>query len=513
MKRIILLMMMMAVVIIHTACEKNPNEIADNFKLGLDVNFLEYTAQVEIQDLEDGSYPENIKLTPVTDYGTAILNSAGERNFKVSKGSITLILNPMDRPQSANEVKTFDFIASAPGYQSSKVKVSFTENNKTVQIPVSLLNKTKESDGVSSVSEKADLSESELKESKVVNFGNKSNKQTNGSVEVKAGTKFLNTSGKVLSGSSISMEVIDVDANTTNLVKIFPGGFTDQTVSKNGTTERTSFLPMSYTSINMYVGDEEVKDFSESINVKMEIDKNLYNPKTATKVKAGDQLALYSYELENGMWVYEKEVTITGIGNQLYANFETDHLTDYSLVAELPVCSDIFEINNPTDSNIQAKIELEIAGSTETRIYKIIEQNLAPGVNQIPYNGVGENISLKLYTSGNVITVDNISCGESPAIEMPTPDSELLTITINIPCEDVTLNIASYPIKYRKLGDTTWINGIIKDLVLKSYEMEAGNTYEFQIEFDGQIYTYEEFINSNDYQFNVDSELCSEINF
>ncbi|WBL23607.1 hypothetical protein [Zunongwangia sp. HRR-M8] len=513
MKRVLLLMMMMAVIIIHTACENTPNEVADNFKLGLDVNFLEYTAQVEIQDLEDGSYPENIKLTPVTDYGTAILNSAGERNFKVSEGSITLILNPMDRPQSANEVKSFDFIASAPGYQSSKVKVSFTENNKTVQIPVSLINKTKESNGVSSVSEDADLSESELKESKTLNFGNQTTKQTNGSVEVKAGTKFLNKSGEVLSGNSINMEVIDVDANTTNLAKVFPGGFADQSVSKNGNTERTSFLPMSYTSINMYVGTEEVKDFTESIEVKMEIDQNLYNPKTATKIKAGDQLALYSYELENGMWVYEKEVTISSVGNQLYANFETNHLTDYSIVAELPVCSDIFEINNPTESNIQAKIELEITGDTETRIYKIIEQNLVPGVNQIPYNGIGDNISLKLYTSGDVITVDNISCGESPVIEMPTPDSELLTITINIPCENVDLNIASYPIKYRKLGDTQWINGIIKDLTLESYEMEAGNTYQFQIEFDGQIYTYDEFISSANYQFNVDSELCSEIDF
>ncbi|WP_348662058.1 hypothetical protein, partial [Zunongwangia profunda] len=72
---------------------------------------------------------------------------------------------------------------------------------------------------------------------------------------------------------------------------------------------------------------------------------------------------------------------------------------------------------------------------------------------------------------------------------------------------------ASYPIKYRKQGETEWINGVIKDLKLKSYEMEAGNTYEFQIQFDGETYTYEEYISSKNYQFDVDSKLCDEINF
>ena len=263
----------------------------------------------------------------------------------------------------------------------------------------------------------------------------------------------------------------------------------------------------------MYIGPQEVKDFSESITVNIEIDKNLYNPNTGHQVKIGDQLSLYSYELEKDTWAFEKEVTISGSGDELFVNFDTDHLTDYSIVAELPVCSDIFEINNPTEANIQAKIELEITGSTATRTYKIIEQNLVPGINKIPYNGIGDNISLKLYASGEVLTVNDISCGESPAIMLPQPDSELVTITINIPCEDVELNVASYPIKYRKQGETEWINGVIKDLRLKSYEMEAGNTYEFQIQFDGETYTYEEYISSKNYQFDVDSKLCNEINF
>ena len=43
--------------------------------------------------------------------------------------------------------------------------------------------------------------------------------------------------------------------------------------------------------------------------------------------------------------------------------------------------------------------------------------------------------------------------------------------------------------------------------------MEAGNTYEFQIQFDGETYTYEEYISSKNYQFDVDSKLCNEINF
>ncbi|WP_339814320.1 hypothetical protein, partial [Zunongwangia profunda] len=381
------------------------------------------------------------------------------------------------------------------------------------QMPVYLLHKTRETEGISTVSDNAELSGSQLKENKTIRFGKKSSKQTDGTIEVKAGTEFLNGSGELLSGSLLNVEVIDMDANTVKLSKIFPGGFTNQSVLKNGSRADKSFLPMSYTSINMYIGNQEVKDFSQSIKVNMEIDKNLYNPNTGNQVKIGDQLSLYSYELEKDTWVFEKEVTISGSGDELFVNFDTDHLTDYSIVAELPVCSDIFEINNPTESNIQAKIELEITGSIETRTYKIIEQNLVPGINKVPYNGIGDKINLKLYASGESLTISDISCGESPAIEMPEPDSELVEITINIPCEDVELNIASYPIKYRKQGETEWINGVIKDLKLQSYEMEAGNTYEFQIQFDGKTYTYEEYISSKNYQFDVDSELCDEINF
>ncbi|MAC64767.1 MAG: hypothetical protein CMC02_08285 [Flavobacteriaceae bacterium] len=513
MKKIFLLMMLIAVTIIPTACEKTPNEIADDFKLGLDVNFLEYTAQIEIKDLEDGTYPNNITLVPAADYGTSILNSAGKKNYNLSEGSITLILNPADRPQSPNEIKSFDFIASAPGYQTTKLKINFEENNKTVQMPVYLLHKNRETPGISTINDNAELSGSQLRENKSINFGKKPSKQTDGFINLKEGTNFLNGNGELLSGSHINMEVIDMDANNVKLSKIFPGGFTNQSVLKNGFKEEKSFLPMSYTSINMYIGPQEVKDFSESITVNIEIDKNLYNPNTGHQVKIGDQLSLYSYELEKDTWAFEKEVTISGSGDELFVNFDTDHLTDYSIVAELPVCSDIFEINNPTEANIQAKIELEITGSTETRTYKIIEQNLVPGINKIPYNGIGDNISLKLYASGEVLTVNDISCGESPAITLPEPDSELVTITINIPCEDVELNVASYPIKYRKQGETEWINGVIKDLKLKSYEMEAGNTYEFQIQFDGETYTYEEYISSKNYQFDVDSKLCNEINF
>lgn len=518
MKRTKLLIVLM-VASFFAACENSPSEVADNFTLGLDVNFLEYTTQFDFVDVATGEAPENVTLTPVEDYGTTILNSAGKKSFDVNDGSLTILLNPADKP-TAGGSRTFEFLATAPNYNEKIVSVTFSEENKTQSKKVYLLNKNNTPTGVAAKQESANLNGDALAETKTVEFATSSStKKTGGDLTLENGTEFYSKENDKISGQNVEINVVDFDAESESLVKTFPGGLANKTVMKNEAEVKKSFIPLSYTTINMTVNGTEVRKFNKPIEVSMEIAPDLFNPFTGTKVKTGDELSVYSYEIDNDIWVYEKQGTVESKNGKLYVSFDTDHLTEYSVVADLDNCEqNDFIIQNPTDSPINAQVELVLTGTDVTRTYNIVtDLSLDPGDNtlDLPLIAVtNATTTFKLKTMGTTIEQTNISCGDQQPVQVPTPDDDAVVVTVDIPCDNVDVNIDSYPLKYRKVGDTEWIPGKAINLQLTSYEIEVGNEYEFKVEFDGETYTYTEMINSKDHTIIVDNtNICDEIDF
>ncbi|WP_417886253.1 hypothetical protein [Zunongwangia sp.] len=502
-----------------TACENSPSEVADNFKLGLDVNFLEYTTQFDFVDIATGNPPDNVTLTPVQDYGTKILNSAGKKNFDISEGSLTILLNPANKPASGNS-ETFEFLATAPNYSEKIVSVTFSEENKTQSKKVNMVNQNNTPSGVSAKKESASMSGDVTTEPKTVEFDSgTSNKKTGGNLVVDSGTEFYNKENQKISGQNVEISVVDFDAESESLVKSFPGGLANKTVNKNGSEVKKSFIPMSYTTINMTVGGTEVRTFNKPINVSMEISPDLFNPITGKKVAVGDELSIYSYQIDKDIWEFEKSGTIQSKNNKLYVSFTTNHLTEYSVVADLDNCEqNDFIIQNPTSSPINAQVELILSGTDVTRTYNIVtDLSLKPGDNTIdlPLISVtNATTTFKLKTIGNTIEQTNISCGDQQVVVVPTPQDDAVVVSVDIPCDNVDINIDSYPLKYRKVGDTDWIPGKVINLMLTSYEIEVGNEYEFKVEFDGKTYTYNEMITSKDHTILVDNtSICDEIDF
>ena len=63
----------------------------------------------------------------------------------------------------------------------------------------------------------------------------------------------------------------------------------------------------------------------------MDIDEELNMFNTDTPLKTGDQIPVWSYEIEDNTWQFEKNTTIQEDSGKLSATFTTTHLSWYNL--------------------------------------------------------------------------------------------------------------------------------------------------------------------------------------
>ncbi len=168
------------------------------------------------------------------------------------------------------------------------------------------------------------------------------------SIRVPVGTIIKDEAGNPLTGT-ITATIVYCTNQTEESLLSFPGGFA-VTTNTNGINEQTAFLTAGFASIEIKDGSgKTAASFEPPINITIQTNTNTINAETSTKVKEGDTVPVWSYDLEHSIWNYEKDVVLTGPdpkGN-FSAFFSTNHLTMWNLdwYQLCPCCWDTRKIN------------------------------------------------------------------------------------------------------------------------------------------------------------------------
>ena len=155
-------------------------------------------------------------------------------------------------------------------------------------------------------------------------------------ITIPADTVLKTASGEPVVGA-VAVQAVHYDANTT---ESFPGGLTalvENAPDKNGTEQEAevNFISAGFTSIQMTDDNgNSVKKFEgQKIEIAMTLPKDTINPETGVVVKIGDEIPIWSYDVESGKWQYEEmgEVADVNDSKNFAVIYKASHLSYWNL--------------------------------------------------------------------------------------------------------------------------------------------------------------------------------------
>ncbi|WBL24446.1 hypothetical protein [Zunongwangia sp. HGR-M22] len=505
MKKYTLIIIVLALIFVPSSCEKMPDEVVDDFKLGINSDFLEYTLVVQFVDAGNPiTPPENIELKVLDNDNNGLLDSNGNKEFTVDNGIASFILNPTSKPNGADDVKTYTIYATASGFLPVNFTVNFTEDQKNQNLTINMVNTSSPPEGVANITKNIPLIGGTLNSSASVAVASEGNKITGADLTIDSGTEFYDTNNNKITGGSLRISLTHFDANGAASLNSFPGGFTPESViGESGEEEEIFFVTAGFASIDMNIDGTSIRKFSKPIEVTMEINPNGYNLETDSEIKVGDKIPVWSYEVESGQWVFEKEGSVVNNSGKLEVSFETDHLTWYNLDFYGRRCykSNSIVINAPgTDAYDYFYTEL---------VYEYNDQPVSyyARKNMRLYNNAKINFyrcpiatcKFKIYSGsswynkGELIaeTAPFNPCSKDISITLPASAfPEVVSADVTLSCPDSNFEFKpSYYFYYKEKGSYWWRYGYMSNGKFQSYYMTPGKTYDFRTYFGDRIET------------------------
>lgn len=320
---------------IITSC-KGFDEITEDFDIVVNNAVFNQQIMVELFDPVDQNNLEANNILKVEVLGRdadKILTDAGEivSSAKFSGGAIALTVNP--NKNTTNEPVQFVLKITADNYLTTTIPVFLSDTDSIATLSANLINKLNTPKGIDYIKNTEKLNNNTLSNDvSIETSGVKAVTKTE--VTIKAGTIFQDSNGNAISGSEITSEIINFSSNDPDALASFPGGFLPQQVTEeNGEIiEDAYFETAGFVSIDMKIGNTEVKNFSEPIAVKMQIASDYLNPETGVQIKAGDVIPVWSYSNDDGKWDYHTTGTVEKDTNDNFViSYTTTHLSSYNL--------------------------------------------------------------------------------------------------------------------------------------------------------------------------------------
>lgn len=310
-----------------SSCKKPLEDV----EISVSPDVMKYTALLQVYDAADGSAPTGVTITFTGANAKDIYDLSGKKVFTPEKGFLPIGLAPSRKPVGSAAI-TVNALITAPGHLPVNKIISFKEGKFDQVLAVPLVNLSKLPEGVSAFSGTYTLANNTLSSSLMFQTPLTNEKQEQATVEIPAGTVFRDKNGNPISGTSFKVQAVHFDTRSAVSFNAFPGGFTPDAVKlQDGSQAPVTFLSAGFASINFTVGSTEVKQFDRPVKVAISANPDLVNPETNQKVKAGDAIPVWSYNVEEGIWKFESTGVFKSVNGKLVVDFTTTHLTWFNL--------------------------------------------------------------------------------------------------------------------------------------------------------------------------------------
>ncbi|PQJ69590.1 hypothetical protein BTO14_16450 [Polaribacter butkevichii] len=473
----------------------------------------------------------------VTDAGNNV-NSA-----KVVGGTIALAVNPNKNPSN----ETVEFLVKITGdqYLTTTIPIVLSPTDSIASISANVVNKLNTAQGIDYKKTTETLTNNTLTKDFIFETsGLKAG--TNTEITIKSGTIFKDENGNDISGTEIESELVHFNSANSESLDSFPGGFMPAEITdENGDILNNAyFITAGFASINMTIGNKEVKNFSKPISIKMKIDANFINPDTGIKIKKGDTIPIWSYSKDDGKWDFHKDGVVKVDNNNLIIEYTTTHLSWYNLDYKGTRCSSY------SPSGV-AKINISMSGVNNSNGYRLFSDFFYENGNQpiSPYSGktfswydgqtfeinnapVNRKVQLIVYSGSNRYDKGEILF-RSEAVNLcnvGSVDVDVSNIVSKLPPLPVNVNVnyqgkcnrkiiaPTIPLYMKKTnyyGRTYWSYlGYVYDGKITIRNINLNKEYEFRTYFNGQ-YFYQnisfdktEYINDS---YEIPSDLCDRL--
>lgn len=514
MRKIFITTLLAAGSLMFTQCTK-PSE---GFTISINPDVFDNVVSVKFYDAATpGVAPTGVKLTITGPQAQSIYEISGYRIFNVVDGIISLGLLPAAAPTDGNPA-VFVINAEADGYLPVRVPVTILQGQASKLVSISMVNIDNPPPGVTVVKKSTTLTGNAIGTTETIATPGTG---VSTSVELPSGTTFSNAGGSQITGTTLNTVIANFSTDEAASLNAFPGnGFhSDDITDENSNTVSGIFRTAGFCHIGMELGGTEVRTFSQPVTVTMGIRNNQMNPRTGAAFAAGDEIPVWSYQIETGQWRYEKQGTVTDNGGNLEVAFTTTHLTYYNLAYLDNVCA---------SSQATIVTGLPAAESFLVDIFAAGD-NTIPAIGgyivQVANNGLAafENVpqgtvTLKIYrnTAANsqtdwkvrdgapLATYTGTLCGNQPVITLNMPSLTPILFDIEGKCPNNSANPYVRPsvdIWYRlkNIGEYQLL-GHVEQGKFETTNLNYESNYDFKVVWGGsKVFLRSKYIDSTSY--------------
>lgn len=518
---------------------KGVDEIAKGVDIVVDNNIFKKKVSVQMFDPANQQNLEGENKLSVTVLGSDVsklTTDAGDdiSKLKVVNGVVNLSVNP----NKNNDSESVEFVLKfeGDGYLTTTVPILLTEADSSAYVSANIIKKMDTPKGVDFTSKKTALNNNTLASDFAVRTsGTKA--VTTTKVTIPTGTVFKDKNGKAISGADLKVEVTHFNSEDEASLASFPGGFSPIAITddKGKVVRDASFITVGFASIDMKVGDTEVKQFSKPVTITMEISPDFINPDTNKKVKVGDTVPVWSYSKDDGKWDYHvKGIVSKNADNKLIVEYTTTHLSWYNL--------DYFGIGrcprldfNITDGVSEKKAqwlytELVFADTKQPVSYSAGGARELYKGKKFGYRNVQGNRGLQLliyegvsrYKKGEVIYRSNtLSCSGTNNINLSSIAAKTSNkVNISIDYQGKCGNKTVAPSMYLYVKDK-WYNweywryaGYVRRGKITLKGVELNKPYTFKTYYGGKSYEHTMTFDKTEYKnhnYQIPSRMCDGI--
>ena len=468
-----------------------------------DAQVITYKAGLQLTDANGGTLPSNIDVSVTGTDAGSIYDFSGTKKIYAPNGIITLGVHPKEIP-TASKTLSFNVIIKIPGYEEKNIPMTIAVGQFNQDIKDITMVKTVVPTPYTSVVVKQIPLNANGTTTAPASFSTPSTgavAQTT-SINVPAGTGFKDAAGNTLTGSDVTAQAINFDAGDPELVSLFPGGdlSAPNVTFKDGTTGEAFFSPAGFTDITMFVGGVEVRNFTTPIEVAIQVDPNFKLNGSATPIKAGDVLAVYSYQVSTGQFKYESDVAVIVRDGKLTVPFMTNHLTKFivgEVFSKKGCVSPTFKFAAPYLGANSTVISIEVYKESGTKLVDEKEFEIKDGQSVQIQDLPPFAVTYVIKRTGKVIAAGSITdpcAGAIATLTIPAPDVavDLITLLLNVKCPQGQITVPGFDLYYKVAGAPegdykllgTVVNGSIKTTLLT-----VGKNYDFRAFWNNTVKT------------------------
>jgi len=501
-----------------TQCTKPTKD----FSISINPDIFDNVVAVKFYDgATPGVAPKDVKVTITGEVAQSIYEVSGYKNFTVVDGVLSVGITPKAAPKEGSPV-VFVINAEAEGYLPVRVPVTIVAGQETKLITVSMVNIDNPPPGVTVVQKTTALSGGQIPTMEAIATPTVAPADPKTALEIPAGTGFRDASGNALNGAELNTTIVHFNTREAASLNAFPGnGFhSDEITDANGNTVSGVFRTAGFSNIDMVVNGSPVSTFTQPITLKIALDPTQINPGTNAPFAVGDNIPVWSFQVETGKWKYEKQGTVSSENGALQVAFTTNHLTYYNLAFMDPVCQ-VAKATIITGLPSKESFLVDIFPENETSIPAI-----AGYIMQVENNGVASfehvpqgNVTLKVYrnTASNsqtnwkireatpLATFTGNLCGNQPTITLNMPSLTTILFDIEGKCPSNAANPFIRPsvdVWYRATGANGEFQllGHVSQGRFETTNINAQSSYDFKVIWQAsRIYLRTKNIDSTSY--------------